>query len=93
MIDIDKNSLPYQSKINYHMIKYLRLCRNMNQEQFGQVCKIDQSVLARLESGVIELSINYESRILNGCRTLNVSELEMASVKRIVELKQQKGIL
>ncbi|MCM2982306.1 hypothetical protein M3599_15375 [Niallia circulans] len=65
----------------------------MNQEQFGQVCKIDQSVLARLESGVIELSINYESRILNGCRTLNVSELEMASVKRIVELKQQKGIL
>ncbi|TDY53727.1 helix-turn-helix domain-containing protein [Bacillus subtilis] len=93
MIGVNKDSLPYQSKINHHMIKYLRLCRNMNQEQFGQVCKIDQSVLARLESGAIELSINYESRILEGCRALSISELEVASVKRIVDLKQQRRIL
>lgn len=93
MIGVNKDSLPYQSKINHHMIKYLRLCRNMNQEQFGQVCKIDQSVLARLESRAIELSINYETKILKGCRSLNISELEMSSVKRIVDLKQQRGIL
>ncbi|OBW53324.1 helix-turn-helix domain-containing protein [Bacillus cereus] len=92
MIDVYKDSLPYQQKISYQMIKYLRLCRNMTQEQFGQVCKIDQSVLARLESGSIELSMNYESRVLEGCKVLNISELEMQSVKRIVELKQNRGI-
>lgn len=92
MIDVYKDSLPYQQKITYQMIKYLRLCRNMTQEQFGQVCKIDQSVLARLESGSIEFSINYESRVLEGCKVLNISELELVSVKRIVELKQNKGI-
>ena len=92
MIGVDLNNLPYQQKITYQMIKYLRLCRNMTQEQFGQVCKIDQSVLARLESGSIELSMNYESKIMNGCKVLNISELEMQSVKRIVELKQNRGI-
>ncbi|MCU4971079.1 helix-turn-helix domain-containing protein [Bacillus toyonensis] len=92
MIDVYKDSLPYQQKITYQMIKYLRLCRNMTQEQFGQVCKIDQSVLARLESGSIEFSINYESRVLEGCKALNISELELVSVKRIVELKQNRGI-
>lgn len=92
MIGVDLNNLPYQQKITYQMIKYLRLCRNMTQEQFGQVCKIDQSVLARLESGSIELSMNYESRVLEGCKVLNISELELVSVKRIVELKQNRGI-
>ncbi len=92
MIGVNKDSLPYQQKITYQMIKYLRLCRNMTQEQFGQVCKIDQSVLARLESGSIELSMNYESKIMDGCKVLNISELEMQSVKRIVELKQNRGI-
>lgn len=93
MIGVNKDRLPYQSKINRHMLKHLRLCRNLNQEQFGQACKIDQSVLARLESGSIEITINYESRILDGCKKLNFSELEFQSVKRIVDLKQQRGIL
>lgn len=92
MIGVDLNSLPYQQKITYQMIKYLRLCRNMTQEQFGEACKIDQSVLARLESGSIEFSINYESRVLEGCKALNISELELVSVKRLVELKQNRGM-
>lgn len=92
MIGLNKESLPYQQKITYQMLPYLRLCRNLTQEQFGQACKIDQSVLARIESGSIELSINYESRVLEGCKVLNISELEMLSVKRILELKTQRGI-
>jgi transcriptional regulator with XRE-family HTH domain len=90
MIGVNKESIPFQSTITYPMIKYLRLCRNMSQDQFGNACKIDQSVLARLELGVIELSINYESKIIEGCRALNISELEMLSVKRLVELKENR---
>lgn len=90
MIGVNKSTLPYESKITYPMIKYLRLTRNLSQEQFGKACKIDQSVLARLELGSIELSINYESKIIEGCRALNISNVEMVSIKRIVELKQKK---
>lgn len=74
------------------MLKYLRLCRNMTQAQFGEVCKVNQAVLAKLERGDLELSIHYETKILDGCRALNISELEMLSVKRIVELKAERGI-
>ncbi|MFK9120505.1 helix-turn-helix domain-containing protein [Peribacillus frigoritolerans] len=92
MIGVDVNSLPYESKIKYPMIKYIRLCRNLTQEQFGTVCKIDQGVLAKLERGDLDLSIHYESKIIEGCRALNISDLELQSVKRLVELKEQRGI-
>lgn len=92
MIGVDVNSLPYQQKISYQMIKYLRLCRNMTQTQFGGVCKVDQGVLAKLERGDLPLSPHYETKILEGCKALNISELELVLVKRIVELKQNRGI-
>lgn len=91
MIGVNVDGLPYKSKITYPMIKYLRLCRNMTQAKFGEVCKIDQAVLAKLERGDLSLSLHYESKIIEGCRALNISELEMVSVKRIVDLKEQKG--
>nr|WP_272183315.1 helix-turn-helix transcriptional regulator [Bacillus thuringiensis] len=72
------------------MIKYIRLCRNMTQEQFGEACKMDRSVLAKLERGELPLSPHYESKIMDGIRALNISQLELVSVKRIVELKEQR---
>ncbi|TVX77814.1 helix-turn-helix transcriptional regulator [Peribacillus simplex] len=92
MIGVNKSTLPYESKITYQMIKYIRLCRNLTQEKFGEVCKIDQGVLAKLERGDLDLTIHYETKVLEGCRALNISELELKSVKRITELKKQRGI-
>jgi len=91
MIGVDVNSLPYESKLTHPMLKYIRLCRNMSQEQFGAVCKIDQGVIAKLERNEIQLSLHYETKIIEGCRALNISELELLSVKRLVELKAQRG--
>ncbi|KXY54506.1 MULTISPECIES: helix-turn-helix domain-containing protein [Bacillus cereus group] len=90
MIGVNENSLPHERKITYQMIKYLRLCRNMTQTQFGEICKINQGVLAQLERGDIALSPHYENKIMDGIRTLNISQLELVSVKRIVELKEQR---
>lgn len=84
------NSLPYQQKITREMIKYLRLCRNLTQAKFGAVCKVDQGVLAKLERGDLQLSSHYETKILEGCQVLSISNVEMVSIKRIVELRQRK---
>ncbi|PAW37809.1 transcriptional regulator [Bacillus toyonensis] len=92
MISVNTDSLPHERKITYQMIKYLRLCRNMTQTQFGGVCKVDQGVLAKLERGDLPLSPHYESKIMDGIRALNISQLELVSVERIVELKQNRGI-
>jgi transcriptional regulator with XRE-family HTH domain len=90
MIGVDKNHLPYQSKITYPMIKYIRLCRNMSQESFGDVCRINQSTIAKLEKGEIQLSINYESKVLEGCRVLNIKNYELDAIKTLLSLKENK---
>ncbi|WP_316276625.1 helix-turn-helix domain-containing protein [Bacillus cereus] len=92
MIGVNMNSLPHERKIAYQMIKYIRLCRNMTQGQFGAVCKIDQSVLAKLERGELSLSPHYESKIMDGIHALNISQLELVSMQRVVELKVQRRI-
>ncbi|WP_258131850.1 helix-turn-helix domain-containing protein [Bacillus cereus] len=86
------DSLPHERKITCQMIKYLRLSRNMTQEQFGEACKLDRSTLAKLERNELPLSPLYHSKIMDGIRALNISELELVSVKRIVELKQNRGM-
>ncbi|MEN1934389.1 helix-turn-helix transcriptional regulator [Paenibacillus sp. 102] len=92
MIGVNTDSLPHERKVSYQMIKYLRLCRNMTQEQFGEACKLDRSTLAKLERNELPLSPLYQSKIMDGIHALNISELELLSVKRIVELKQNRGI-
>ena len=53
--------LPYKQEITYPMIRHLRLIRNKTQGQFGCIAVIDQSVIAKLEKGKLELSPIYES--------------------------------
>lgn len=89
MIGVNKDTLPYQQKLTSPMIRYIRLCRNLTQERFGEVCRMDQSVVAKLERGEIELSVNYESRILEGCRALNISEIELESIEGLLELNEK----
>lgn len=85
MLGYTKNDVPFQSKINYKMIRWLRLSKNKNQEQFGAVCHIDQSVLARIETGAIDLTISYESRILEGCKKLAISDQTIQAIKELTQ--------
>lgn len=89
MIGVNENSLPYQNKVSYQMIKYIRLCRNMTQTQFGEVCKLDQSTLAKLERNELPLSPLYASKVMDGCKVLNISDLELQSIRNLL---QNRGI-
>lgn len=90
MIGVNENTLPYQNKVSYQEIKYIRLCKNFTQEQFGEICKIDQSVLGKLERGELPLSPLYASKIMDGVRALNISDLELQSIRKLLQLKQNR---
>ncbi|WP_342537952.1 helix-turn-helix transcriptional regulator [Sporosarcina sp. FSL K6-1540] len=90
MIGVDLNSLPYQRKITYQMIRYIRLTRNLSQAKFGEVCKIGQSVLAKLEKNELQLSPHYETKVMDGVRALNISQYELDTIKTLLLLKQNK---
>lgn len=89
MLGVNIDSLPYQSKITYPMIKYIRLCRNMTQGKFGEVCKINQGVLAKLERGELDLSIHYETKVMDGVKALNISDYELNAIKELLSLKSE----
>ncbi|WP_144549652.1 helix-turn-helix transcriptional regulator [Bacillus sp. X1(2014)] len=78
-------------KITWDMLRYIRLCRNLSQEQFGQVCKIDRSVLAKIERNELILSPLYKVRIKDGIQTLNITEQEIEAVTVLLQLKNNNG--
>ncbi|QFT88095.1 Helix-turn-helix domain protein [Bacillus sp. THAF10] len=88
---IDVSSLPYSQKVSHQMLKYIRLARNLSQDRFSEICKINQSVLAKLESNEIVLSPHYESKILEGCRKLSISHNELEAIKTLLEYKNTKN--
>ena len=90
MIGVDLNSLPYQQKITFQMLRYIRLTRNLTQKGFGAVCQIEQSVLARLERNDLQLTPHYETKVMDGVRVLNVSQYELDTIKTLLLLKQEK---
>lgn len=90
MIGVNKDGLPFQSKITYQMIKYIRLCRNMTQVQFGEVCRINQGVLARLETGELDFSIHYESKVMDGVKALRISEYELEAIQALLDHKNKQ---
>lgn len=89
MLGVNIDSLPYQPKITYPMIKYIRLSRNMTQEKFGEVCKIDSAVLGKLERGELNLSIHYETKVMDGVKAFNISEYELNAIKTLLEHKNK----
>lgn len=90
MLGVNIDSLPYQSKITYPMIKYIRLSRNLSREKFGEVSKILPSVLEKLERGELDLSIHYETKVMDGVKALNISQYELDAIKTILEYKNKQ---
>ena len=90
MIGISKDSLPYQQKLTYPMLRYIRLARSLSQEKFSEVCHVDRSVLAKLERGELDFSIHYESKIMEGIKSLNISQYELDAIKTLLLLKENK---
>ena len=72
------------------MIRYIRLTRNLTQKGFGEVCKIEQSVLARLERNELQLTPHYETKVMDGVHALNISRYELDTIKTLLLLKQNK---
>lgn len=83
--------LPYKQELTYPMIRYLRLSRNCTQEKFGHIAGIDQSVIAKLENGELDLTPIYESRIRQAIRSLRISNHEIDAIRKLIEMKEIRG--
>ena len=52
---------------------------------------VDYSVISRLERKELNFTPIYQERFRSACRKLRISNIEIVSVRKILEMKDQRG--
>lgn len=87
----DRNRIPYNQEFDHRFIKPVRHLRNKTLIEFEHFMGVDSTVICRLEKGQIEFTPLYQERFKNAIKRLRVSSVELASVRRIIEMKELRG--
>ncbi|WP_242267282.1 helix-turn-helix transcriptional regulator [Bacillus cereus group sp. BfR-BA-01518] len=87
-----KDDVPFFHDYDYRYIREVRRLRNFTLIEFSSHMKVDVADLSRLENGLLPFSVHYQSKFHEALKELSVSNLELISIRRIIELKQNRGI-
>lgn len=79
--------LPFISEYNYKFLREVRHLRNLTINEFSTYMKVDVGTISRLENNQIPFSIHYESKFKEALEELKISNLELKSVAKVIELK------
>ena len=83
--------LPYNQDI-YSDVRYLkqvRLLRNLTLKDMERLMNVDQSTLSKLENGQLDFTPIYYSRFETACKKIRLSNIEIASLRKVIELKEK----
>jgi transcriptional regulator with XRE-family HTH domain len=87
----DRNRIPYNQEFDYRFIKPVRHSRNKTLVEFEHFMGVDSTVICRLEKGQIEFSPLYQERFKDAIKRLRISAIELASIRKIIEMKESRG--
>lgn len=87
----DRHRIPYKQEFDHRYIKYIRHTRNKTQGDFVHFMGVDRSTIGKLERGELDFSPYYESKLKDAIKRLRVSSIELASIRKIIEMKEQRG--
>jgi transcriptional regulator with XRE-family HTH domain len=82
---------PYNIELNYKYIKHIRFLRNKTLSEFSKNMNVDPSTIAKLEKGELEFTPHYESKLREAMKRLRVSNVELNSISKILEMKALRG--
>nr|WP_204415700.1 helix-turn-helix transcriptional regulator [Bacillus tianshenii] len=83
--------LPYNQEYDHRFIKPVRHLRNKTLSDFADYMGVDHSTIAKLEKGQIAFTPYYQSKFKVAIAKLRVSNIELASVRKTLEMKEQRG--
>jgi len=89
----ENNRIPYGQldNLDYRYIKQVRFLRNKTLKQMEEFMDVDYSVISRLERKELNFTPLYKLRFRTACQRLRVSNIEIASIRKIIEMKEQRG--
>ncbi|MFS0621828.1 helix-turn-helix domain-containing protein [Priestia megaterium] len=88
---MESNRIPYKQEFDYRFIKPVRHLRNKTQSQLGVLMNVDVSTVGKLERGELKFSPLYESKFKEAMKRLRVSNVELVSIRTMLEMKSKRG--
>ncbi|AOZ89323.1 hypothetical protein BK049_11870 [Bacillus xiamenensis] len=83
--------LPYNMEYDHRYIKYIRHARNKTQGEFSYFMGVDQSTIAKLEKGLLDFTPYYHEKLKDAIKRLRISNIELMSIRNIIEQKERRG--
>lgn len=73
-------------------LKQVRLLRNLTLSQMQELMNVDQSTLSKLERGELDFTPVYYSRFEAACKKIRLSNIEIASLRTVIQLREKRGL-
>lgn len=86
--------LPYNQDyhLDYRFLKMVRIQRNLTLKDMAVYMAVDAPTLSRLERQELQWSQLYASKFQEACKRIRLSNIEVASLRKIIELKESRGL-
>ena len=84
--------LPFIREYDYRYLREIRHLRSLTIAEFSVHMKTDVGTLSKLENNQLQFTIHYESKFKDAIQELKISNLELLSIKRVIELKELRNI-
>ncbi|WP_289319020.1 helix-turn-helix domain-containing protein [Peribacillus simplex] len=78
--------------LDYRYLKQVRLMRNLTLKDMENYMGVDHSVISRLENGQLTYTPLYSSRFKEACQKLHLSNIEVLSIRKVIELRELRNI-
>ena len=83
--------LPYKMEYDRRFIKPIRHSRNKTLQEFSHFMGVDSATICKLENGQLDFTPYYHEKLKDTIKRLRISNVELASIRKILEIKEQRG--
>lgn len=91
---MNTTNLPYNQDfhLDYRFLKMVRIQRNLTQNAMAEYMGVDAPTLSRLERSELAWTPLYAERFKQACKRIRLSNIEVASLRKVIELREQRGL-
>ena len=91
---MSNTSFPYKQDyhLDYRFLKMVRIHRNLTQNAMSEYMGVDVPTISRLERQELQWSPLYASKFKDAAKRIGLSNMEVVSLRKVIELREKRGL-